>query len=59
MAQNHIELIGCVLLLVFAATMFYQGTMILRGHRGYKHCEREQKEFEDMRRRIEELLKEK
>jgi hypothetical protein len=39
--------------------MFYQGTMILKGHRGYRHCEREQKETEDMRRRIEELLKEK
>jgi len=59
MAQNHIELIGCILLLVFASTMFYQGTCILRGQRGYKHCEREQKESEDMRRRIEELLKEK
>ena len=59
MAQNHIELIGCILLLVFASTMFYQGTMILKGHRGYRHCEREQKETEDMRRRIEELLKEK
>lgn len=59
MAQNHIELIGCLLLLVFAGTMFYQGTMILKGHRGYRHCEREQKESEEMRRRIEELLKEK
>ncbi len=59
MAQNHIELIGCILLLVFASTMFYQGTCILRGHRGYRHCEREQRETKDMRRRIEELLKEK
>ena len=59
MAQNHIELIGCILLLVFASTMFYQGTCILKGQCGYKHCEREQKESEDMRRRIEELLKEK
>ena len=59
MAQNHIELIGCLLLLVFGATMFYQGTMILKGQRGYKNCERDKKESEDMRRRIEELLKEK
>lgn len=53
------ETLGVVLLLVFAATMFYQGTMIIRGHRGYRHCEREQKESEDTRRRIEELLKDK
>ena len=57
MAQHYPEIIGIVLLLVFAATMFYQGTMIMRGHRGYKHCEREQKKSEETRRRIEELLK--
>jgi hypothetical protein len=59
MAQNHIELIGCILLFVFGITMFYQGTMIIRGHHGYRHCEREQKKSEDMRKRIEELLKDK
>ena len=59
MAQHYPELIGVVLLLIFAATMFYQGTMIMRGHRGYKHCEREQKKSEETRRRIEELLKDK
>jgi len=59
MAQHYPEIIGIVLLLVFAATMFYQGTMIIRGHRGYKHCEREQKKSEEIRRRIEELLKDK
>jgi|TARA_R100000030_G_scaffold70267_1_gene53932 hypothetical protein len=53
------ELLGIVLLLIFAATMFYQGTMILRGHHGYRHSEREKKKSEDMRRRIEQLLKEK
>jgi len=57
MAQHYPEIIGIVLLLVFAATMFYQGTMIIRGHRGYKHCEREQKKSEETRRQIEELLK--
>ena len=35
--SDNIEVIGITLLLVFAATMFYQGTMILRGHRGYRH----------------------
>lgn len=59
MDRHYPEIIGIVLLLVFAGTMFYQGTMIMRGHRGYRHCEREQKESEDMRRRVEELLKDK
>ena len=59
MAQHYPEIISIVLLLIFAATMFYQGTMIMKGHRGYRHCEREQKKSEDIRRRIEELLKEK
>jgi len=59
MAQHYPELIGIILLLLFSATMFYHGTMIMKGHRGYRHCEREQKESEDIRRRIEELLKDK
>ena len=58
MASHYPEIIGIVLLLVFAATMFYQGTMIMRGQRGYRHCERESKQMSDMRRRIEELMKE-
>ena len=58
MAQHYPEIIGIVLLLVFAATMFYQGTCIIRGQRGYRHCERENKKMTDMRRRIEELMKE-
>ena len=59
MVKHYPELIGIFLLLVFAATMFYQGTMILRGQRGYRHCDRENKKTEDMRRRIEQLLKDK
>ena len=59
MVKHYPEIIGIVLLLIFAATMFYQGTMIMKGHRGYRHCEREQKKSEDIRRRIEELLKDK
>jgi ABC-type nickel/cobalt efflux system permease component RcnA len=57
MAQNHIELIGIVLLLVFAATMFYHGTMILFQHRGYSQ-NNYKKDSANMRRRIEELLRE-
>jgi len=56
MAQHYPEIIGIVLLLIFAATMFYQGTMIFRGQRGYRHCEREKQKMNDMRRRIEELM---
>ena len=56
MAGHHAEVIGIVLLLVFAGTMFYQGTMILRQDRGYsqRYIKRD---MENMRRRVEELLK--
>jgi len=59
MAQHYPEIIGIIFLLIFAATMFYQGTMIFRGHNGYKHHARDEHESENMRRRIEEMLKEK
>ena len=59
MVRHYPEIIGIVLLFIFAATMFYQGTMIMRGHRGYRHCEREQKKSEETRRQLEELLKDK
>ena len=56
MAGHYAEVIGIVLLLVFAGTMFYQGTMILRQHNGYsqRYIKRD---MENMRRRVEELLK--
>ena len=59
MVEHYPEIIGIVLLLVFTATMFYQGTMIMRGQRGYRHCEREDKKMLDMRKRIEKLMREK
>lgn len=59
MAQNHIELVGCILLLVFAATMFYQGTCILRGQRGYSLRDYLNQDSANMRKRVEELLKDK
>ena len=59
MAQNHFELIGIVLLLVFAATMFYQGTCILRNQRGYSLRDYMNQDSNNMRKRIEELLKDK
>ena len=59
MAKHYPELIGIVLLLIFAATMFYQGTMIIKGHRGYKHCEREKQKMDNARKQVEDLFKEK
>jgi len=56
MATHHVELVGIVLLLVFAATMFYQGTMILHQHRGYSQ-RYIQKDMENMRRRVEDIVK--
>jgi len=58
MVGHHIEVIGIVLLLVFAATMFYQGTMILYQHRGYSQRDT-RKDSARMRSRIEELLDDK
>ncbi len=59
MDQHYAEIIGIVLLLVFAATMFYQGTCILRGQRGYSLRDYMKQDSTTMRKRIEELLKDK
>jgi len=59
MAQHYSEIIGIVLLLIFAATMFYQGTCIMRNKRGYSIRDYMKQDSENMRRRIEEMLKDK
>ena len=59
MDQHYPEIIGIVLLLVFSATMFYQGTCILRGQRGYSLRDYMKQDSTTMRKRIEELLKDK
>ena len=59
MAQHYPEIIGIALLLVFAATMFYQGTCILRGQRGYSLRDYMKQDSATMRKRIEELLRDK
>jgi hypothetical protein len=59
MAKYYSEIIGIVFLLVFAATMFYQGTCILRGQRGYSLRDYLKQDSNNMRKRIEELLKDK
>jgi len=59
MAKHYLEIIGIVLLLVFAATMFYQGTCIMRNKRGYSLRDYMKQDSENMRRRIEEILKDK
>tara|TARA_Y100000004_G_scaffold89917_1_gene100851 strand:- start:876 stop:1058 length:183 start_codon:yes stop_codon:yes gene_type:complete len=55
MDKHYIELIGIFLLLIFAVTMFYQGTLIMRQSKGYsqKYIRRD---LERMRRRVEEVL---
>ena len=59
MAQNYPEIIGIIFLLVFAATMFYQGTCILKGQRGYSLRDYLKQDSVNMRKRVEELLKDK
>jgi hypothetical protein len=59
MAQHYPEIVLIILLLVFAATMFYQGTCIIKGHRGYSLRDYLEQDSEIMRKRIEELLKDK
>jgi hypothetical protein len=54
-----IEWIGIVLALVFGITMFCQGHAIFHEKYGYRHTEKEKKRTEDMRRKIENLLKDK
>ena len=55
MDGHFAEVIGVLLLLVFAGTMFYQGTLILHEQRGYsqRHTKRD---MSRMRQRVEELL---
>ena len=59
MDEHYIELVGIILLLTFAFTMFCQGTMIIKGHRGYKHCEREKQKMDNARKQVEDLFKDK
>ena len=59
MDQRYPEIIGIVLLLVFAATMFYQGTCVLRGQRGYSLRDYLKQDSTNMCKRVEELLKDK
>ena len=59
MVKYFPEIIGIVLLLIFAATMFYQGTMIMRGKHGYIHMDHEKQKMADTRKRIEKMMKEK
>jgi len=59
MVEHYPEIIGIVLLLIFAATMFYQGTMIVRGKSGYIHMDHERQKMSDMRKRVEQMMKEK
>lgn len=57
MSLESIEKIGVILLFVFGISMFYQGTMILKGHHGY-HPIDEKRRLERMKNRLEKLFKE-
>lgn len=59
MAERYLELTGIVLLLVFAGTMFYHGHMIMKNKHGYWHMDQKEWDRANMRKRIEELLKDK
>jgi GH24 family phage-related lysozyme (muramidase) len=60
MAQdNTLELIGTILLFIFGVTMICQGHTIFHGKYGYKHSEREQKKSADIRKELEQMLKDK
>jgi hypothetical protein len=59
MVEYYPEIIGIAFLLVFAGTMFYQGTCIVRGKRGYSLRDYLKQDSSNMRKRIEELLKDK
>lgn len=59
MVEYYPEIIGIVFLLVFAATMFYQGTCIIKEKRGYSLRDYLRKDSVNMRKRIEEILKDK
>ncbi len=59
MAQHYPEIISICLLLVFAATMFYQGTCIMKNKRGYSVRDYMKQDSTNMRKRIEEILKDK
>lgn len=59
MDEHYSEIIGVVFLLVFAVTMFYQGTCIMRNQRGYSVRDYLNQDSTNMRKRIEELLKDK
>lgn len=60
MAQDHaLELIGTILLFIFGVTMICQGHAIFHGKYGYKHSEREKKKSADIRKELEQMLKDK
>jgi hypothetical protein len=59
MVRYYPEIVGIVFFLVFAGTMFYQGTCIMKGQRGYSLRDYMKQESSSMRKRLEELLKDK
>ena len=58
MDGHFVEIIGAIFLFIFGMTMFYQGYMVLNQKNGYSHRNL-RVDSENMRRRIETLLKDK
>jgi hypothetical protein len=59
MAKHYLEIIGISFLLIFAITIVYQGRCISKGKCGYSLRDYMKQDSMNMRKRIEELLKEK
>ena len=55
MTSHVLDVIGILLALVFAATMYYHGYMILHQKNGYSQKD-ERKDAARMRHRIEQML---
>ena len=57
--HSFIEWLGVITIFLFGITMIIQGHFIFHGKHGYKHCEREKKKSADIRKQVEQLLKNK
>ena len=56
-SSTLINWLGVITLFLFGITMIIQGHFIFHGKHGYKHCEREKKKSADIRKQVEQLLK--
>jgi len=57
--MTYIDIIGIILFLVFIGTMNYHGIMIIKQKHGYSMRNYLKQDSTNMRKRVEELLKNK